>query len=262
LRPAPPVNFLFGASGNVAERKLFDAADQLGYAERMQVLRYAKLAIPRKLEASFEKVRAAIERDDFYSADLKKLAVDDFFRAKLDYDSRLLVRFVEFAGRRACLALEIVEQHAYDRSRFLRGARVDATAIEALPSAGAPDIAGSLRKVRYLHPARTEFHLLDKPLSFDDRQEELFRLPLPMVLVGCAGTQRGKRLQSCCFGVRQRELLRRALVGARAFDTDSCSNRAAKRLRLNVTAAKVCNDLDKGDRSQGGNRCSPSIGYN
>lgn len=154
----------------------------------MQLVRYAKLSIPKKLEASFEKVRAAVERDDFYSADLKKLSVDDFFRAKLDYDSRLLVRFVEFAGRRACLALEVIEQHAYDRSRFLRGARVDASAVEALPPAGEPEIVGSLGKVRYLHPARAEFHLLDKPLSFDDRQDELLRLPLPMVLVGCAGS--------------------------------------------------------------------------
>jgi hypothetical protein len=154
----------------------------------MQFVRHAKLSIPRKLGPSFEKVQRAIERDDFYSANLKKLSVDDFFRAKLDYDSRLLLRFVEFGGRRACLALEVIEHHAYDRSRFLRGARVDPSAVAALPPAGEPEVVSSLTKVRYLHPERSEFHFLDKPLSFDDRQDELLRLPLPMVLVGCAGS--------------------------------------------------------------------------
>ena len=81
----------------------------------MQFVRHVKLTIPRKLTPSFEKVQRAIERDDFYSANLKKLAVDDFFRAKLDYDSRLLLRFVAFGGRRACLALEVIEHRAYGR---------------------------------------------------------------------------------------------------------------------------------------------------
>jgi hypothetical protein len=42
--------------------------------------------------------------------------------------------------------------------------------------------------VRYLHPGRAEFHVLDKPISFDERQAELHRLPLPLILVGCAGS--------------------------------------------------------------------------
>jgi hypothetical protein len=52
------------------------------------------------------KVRAAIERDDFRSADLKKLSGSRYFRLKLDYDARLLVSFAEHRGKRACLALE------------------------------------------------------------------------------------------------------------------------------------------------------------
>lgn len=154
----------------------------------MQVLKHAKLVVPSKLKAAFAKVERAFERGDFFSADLKKLSGSDFYRAKLDYDSRLLVRFVEHAGKRACLALEIIEQHAYDRSRFLRGARVDEAAIAATPLATESDLAATAQSVRYLHPGRTEFHYLDKPLSFDDRQDELYRHPLPMVLVGCAGS--------------------------------------------------------------------------
>jgi hypothetical protein len=154
----------------------------------MKLLSHAKLLVPAKLRPAFAKVQQAIERGDFFSADLKKLSNGEFFRAKLDYDSRLLVRFVEHAGERACLALEVIEQHAYDRSRFLRGARVDEQKISELPVATELDAATTAQKVRYLHPGRTEFHLLDKPLSFDDRQEQLYRHPLPMVLIGCAGS--------------------------------------------------------------------------
>jgi AAA domain/Ankyrin repeats (many copies) len=154
----------------------------------VQILSHSKLSVPSKLRSAMSKVCDALARGDFYSADLKKLSGSELFRAKLDYDNRLLVRFVEHAGRRACLLLEVIEQHAYDRSRFLRGARVQEADVAALPAAAEPEVAAAIQKVRYLHPGRTEFHLLDKPLSFDDRQEQLFRLPLPMVLVGCAGS--------------------------------------------------------------------------
>jgi hypothetical protein len=154
----------------------------------VQFLTYADLDVPKRLKSSLAKVREAIERDDFYSAELKKLAPTEFFRARLDYDSRLLVRFVEFAGQKACLALEIIEQHAYDRSRFLRGARIDPEKMPPDAASATAAVDAAVQRVRYLHPGRAEFHWLDKPLSFDDRQDELLRLPLPLVLVGCAGS--------------------------------------------------------------------------
>lgn len=154
----------------------------------MELLTHSKLHVPASLERSFEKVKAAIERGDFNSPDVKKLTGRPFFRAKLDYENRLLLQFVEHAGRRACLALELIENHAYDRSRFLRGARVDEARELEAGAPGEDDIARSSVPVRYLHPGRRDFHVLDKPISFDDRQAELFALPLPMILVGCAGS--------------------------------------------------------------------------
>jgi len=151
-------------------------------------LTYTGLEVPKKLAASFDKVRAAIERDDLRSADVKKLRQHEFFRARLDYDARLLLQFVRHGDRRACLALELIEQHAYDRSRFLRGAKVDEARALDLTEADGATIDSACGPVRYLHPGRAEFHLLDKPISFDDRQEQLHRLPLPLVLVGCAGS--------------------------------------------------------------------------
>ncbi|XAH22860.1 UvrD-helicase domain-containing protein [Xylophilus sp. GW821-FHT01B05] len=150
----------------------------------MQVLIYAGLD-PAKLRSKFEKVCAAIERGDFRSIDMKKLAPTRYYRAKLDDASRLLVQFVQHGGQAACLALEIIAHHAYDKSRFLRGVRVD----EALIEDATPDEArAGAEAVRYLHPGRGVFHLLDKPISFDDAQDAIYRLPPPLVLVGSAGS--------------------------------------------------------------------------
>jgi hypothetical protein len=138
---------------------------------------------PGDLTAKVERVRAAIERDDFRSPDVKKLGVGPYYRAKLDDANRLLLQFVEAGGQKACLALEIIRQHAYDRSRFLRGAPVDESRIDAEAPA-----APEARPLRYLHPTRAEFLHLDKPLSLDDAQDEALRRRAPLIVVGSAGS--------------------------------------------------------------------------
>ena len=54
----------------------------------MRFLTYHGLA-PSDLADKVEKVRAAIEQDDFRSPDMKKLGVGGFYRARLDDASRL-----------------------------------------------------------------------------------------------------------------------------------------------------------------------------
>jgi len=77
----------------------------------VRFLTYHGLA-PGDLAAKVEKVRAAIERDDFRSADVKKLGLGGFYRARLDDASRLLLMFAEHRGEKACLALEVIRGHA------------------------------------------------------------------------------------------------------------------------------------------------------
>ena len=156
----------------------------------MRVLLYKDLNT-RRVKASFAKVRAAIEADDFRSADVKKLAPTPYWRAKLDYSNRLLLQFARHGDETVCLALEVIENHAYDKSRFLRGASLDEAKIEQEPllaNVASVHSHHDTPALRWLHASRNEFDLLDKPLMFDDAQEAVRRLPAPVIVVGSAGS--------------------------------------------------------------------------
>jgi len=154
----------------------------------MRLLQYKDLDL-RRVKAAFAKVRGAIEAGDFKSPDVKKLHVGGYYRAKLDHSNRLLLQFGRFGDQTVCLALEVIENHAYDKSRFLRGAPVDEAKIEHDHSADPAALpASELTPLRWLHATRAEFELLDKPIVFDDAQEAVRRLPAPVILVGSAGS--------------------------------------------------------------------------
>lgn len=144
----------------------------------VKILEYTGLDTTR-VKAQYRKVRDAIERDDFRQADVKKLAGAGrrpLYRAKLDDANRLLFTLLRHGADRYALLLEVIDQHAYEKSRFLRGARIDEAKIPPIDSAAAVADA-DCEPVRYIHPDRREIHLLDKVISFDDAQDEVFRLP-------------------------------------------------------------------------------------
>ena len=153
----------------------------------MRLLRYKDLDL-RRVKPAFAKVRAAIEAGDFKSPDVKKLHIASYYRAKLDYSNRLLLQFARHDGETVCLALEVIENHAYDKSRFLRVAPVDEAKIDHESNVDPAQFAAEAVPLRWLHATRTEFELLDKPIVFDDAQEAVRRLPAPVVLVGSAGS--------------------------------------------------------------------------
>ncbi len=126
----------------------------------MKILEYVGLDTT-KVKAQYEKICVAIERDDFRQADVKKLTNlthGNFYRAKLDYGNRLLFTLVRHGGSTYALMLEVIEQHAYDKSRFLRGAAIDDSKIPAIDVATA---CAQASDVRYVHPQRRDIHLLD-----------------------------------------------------------------------------------------------------
>jgi hypothetical protein len=153
----------------------------------VQILEYIDFD-PTYVEAELAKVRAALARDDLRSADVKKLAGGSrlpLYRAKLNDADRLILTFVRYGGRTCALLLEVVRGHAYEKSRFLRGAPLDESRIAPT---GLPEAEADALALRYLHPRRPRLHILDKPLSFDDAQQGVYELPSPLVLVGSAGS--------------------------------------------------------------------------
>ena len=148
----------------------------------MKVLEYEGLDVKR-VKAAYARVKAQIERDDLRSADLKKLTGSDFYRARLDDANRLLLQLMRYRGDRYAVVLEVIENHAYDRSRFLNGAQVDESKIEEIPQSDE-----SLTELVYLNPASTRVHMLDKVLSFDDVQGAVYTIKPPLILIGSAGS--------------------------------------------------------------------------
>src|SRR3990172_5052213 len=153
----------------------------------MKILEYIGLDTSG-VKASYRRAVDAIARDDFHAAQVKKLANmshGKFYRAKLDDADRLLFSLVRHGGEVCALMLEVIANHDYDKSRFLRGAAIDESRI---PDISADEAVKEAQALRYLHPERTSIHLLDKPISFDDTQEAIYRQPPPLVVVGSAGS--------------------------------------------------------------------------
>jgi len=152
-----------------------------------RILEYVGLDT-RRVSAQYAKLTAAIRRGDFRSADVKKLAVSaatPYYRAKLDDSNRLVFTLLRHQDTACALMLEVIHNHDYAGSRFLRGALIDETKIPSIDAAQASTDAPALR---FLHPQHTQIHLLDKPLSFDDAQHAVYQQSPPLVIVGSAGS--------------------------------------------------------------------------
>lgn len=140
-----------------------------------------------KVKKQFSKTVEFLENNDFDSAEIKKLAHNGYYRAKLDYENRLLFKFAKYNGQTYILLLEVIHNHAYEKSRFLRGAKVDESKLTVLknekhiPEEEKVDL-------NYVNHQTNKFHLLNKALSFDDLQQNIFNLNPPVIIIGSAGS--------------------------------------------------------------------------
>jgi hypothetical protein len=153
----------------------------------MRILEYTGLDTGRHA-AAYRKVCEALARGDFRAAQVKKLTGPShgkFYRARLSEADRLLFTLLRHGEELCALMLEVIANHDYDKSRFLRGAVIDETRLADIDAAVAEQEAAPLR---YLHPERTSVHLLDKPLSLDDAQQAVYGETPPLIVVGSAGS--------------------------------------------------------------------------
>ena len=136
----------------------------------------------------FKKVVKALEAGDFSSADVKKMAgTDGLYRAKLDRSDRLLFKYARYQGETYLLLLEVIPEHHYEGSRFLRGAAIDELKYGP-PPAKPEEAPAEAAELVYVNPQRPQFHLLDKVISFDEDQRAIFDLPVPLIIIGSAGS--------------------------------------------------------------------------
>jgi hypothetical protein len=151
----------------------------------MKILVYDNLNIGR-LGAQVDKVYRCLAEGDFQTADVKKMS-NGYYRAKLDDTNRLLFKIARYEGETYILVLEVIHNHAYEKSKFLRGSKLDEHKLSALKSVNElPD--AEIEMINYINPRKQSFHLLDKILSFDDIQEEILGLPVPGIIIGSAGS--------------------------------------------------------------------------
>ncbi|WP_367364284.1 UvrD-helicase domain-containing protein [Candidatus Tisiphia endosymbiont of Nedyus quadrimaculatus] len=135
------------------------------------------------LETKFNKVVKFLQEGDFKSAEVKKLKPTDYFRAKLDITNRVLFKPIKHKNQYCLLILEIIRNHDYNKSRFLKGGEIIEEDVEFKPLA--------INNIELLNgdpTATSSVHLLNKFIIFDKQQEDILHLNLPLLVIGSAGS--------------------------------------------------------------------------
>ena len=142
----------------------------------------------KNVKKTFPKTLLQLQEGDFKSADVRKMGDTGYYRARLDIRDRLLFSIVQCKGRKHLLLLEVIKDHQYARSRFLRGAALpDDDKLLPIPDHGMADNDPTPELV-YLNPQTQVIHLLNKFISFDELQESVLYLPTPLIIIGAAGS--------------------------------------------------------------------------
>ncbi len=132
----------------------------------------------------FEKIRTFLESGDFRSAGVKKIG-NNLYRARLNKADRLLFTLYRSQRETVILVLEHIKNHAYEKSRFLRrGVKVKQTLIPSVRDID-PD---TLDTLPHLEQQKSRFHLLQKPITFDPTQQQIYDHSLPVIIIGTAGS--------------------------------------------------------------------------
>ena len=142
----------------------------------------------KSVEKTFGKTLHQLQKGDFKSADVRKMGDTCYYRARLDIRDRLLFNMVHHQGQKHLLLLEVIKDHNYAHSRFLRGAQLpDEDKLLPLHDPE-KSLNGSLPELSYLHPKNKVIHLLNKFISFDELQQSVLNLHPPLVIIGSAGS--------------------------------------------------------------------------
>jgi ankyrin repeat protein len=124
------------------------------------------------------KTIAFLQNGDFQSAESKKLVNTSYFRAKIDYENRLIFTFLRDKDETYIALLEVILNHDYNKSQFLRDKKVKLEDFIFEEEAIAEILLNPKKELRYL----------DKFISFSDEQENILKLYPPLLIIGSAGS--------------------------------------------------------------------------
>ncbi|HUZ61657.1 MAG TPA: UvrD-helicase domain-containing protein [Hanamia sp.] len=142
----------------------------------------------KSVQKSFNKVLHQLSNGDFKSADVRKMTNAGYYRARLNIKDRLLFTFVMYHQKKYLLLLEVILNHDYTSSRFLRGASLPPEdAMKPLLHADDVPMA-EMKQLNYINEDSHAIHILNKFISFDDSQQAIFSLHPPLIIVGSAGS--------------------------------------------------------------------------
>ena len=149
----------------------------------MDVLIYNELDTQKI--AGLDKLIAHLKADDFKSADVKKIQ-NNLYRAKLNRSDRILFSIYQYQHKNYILLLEYLKKHDYQGSRFLNaGIRIDEDAVPVVASVDELTID---EQMVYINQNNPQFVYLNKFISFDEVQQQIYRHAPPLVIIGSAGS--------------------------------------------------------------------------
>lgn len=142
----------------------------------------------KSVQKNYDKVLKQLAQGDFKSADVRKMTNAGFYRARLNIKDRLLFTFVSYNQKKYLLLLEVIENHEYAKSRFLRGALLpDENSLQ--PLTRAEDVPqADIKQLNYINESGNSIHVLNKFISFDDTQQAIFQVHPPLIIIGSAGS--------------------------------------------------------------------------
>jgi superfamily I DNA/RNA helicase len=141
----------------------------------------------RSVEKTFPKTLQQLQSGDFKGADVRKMQGTGYYRARLDIRDRLLFSFVTYEAKKYILLLEVIKEHNYARSRFLRGAVVDESRFVPVDSSE-KETEDAATALSYLNKHSKVIYTLNKFISFDEFQEDIYAIQPPLIIVGSAGS--------------------------------------------------------------------------
>lgn len=135
----------------------------------------------------YSRVLDFLTSKNFSGLNIKKIPEHNLYRIKLDDANRLLVKFVRYNTNLYVLLLEYIENHNYHKSRFLNGKKIDENCLEHF-NFPVEKNERNLETLIYINQNKPHFYLLDKIISFDEEQHEIFNKKPPLIIIGSAGS--------------------------------------------------------------------------